>query len=74
MVSTAITAMTFDDDGKILYTASHDTLKMWNMAKGGLLIEAVESPWKGVLDICWTNNGLLGVAAGTNYLSIWMFD
>jgi hypothetical protein len=41
MVATAITAITFDDAGKILYTAANDTLKMWNMAKGGLLIEAV---------------------------------
>jgi hypothetical protein len=24
--------------------------------------------------LCWTESGLLGVAAGTHYLSIWAFD
>jgi WD40 repeat protein len=74
MVATPISAMAFDDDGKVLYTASNDSLKVWNMAKKGLLIESVESPWKGVQDIRWTPNGLLGVAAGTHYLSVWVFD
>ncbi len=57
-----------------MYTAANDTLKLWNMAKGGVLIETVESPWKGVQDISWTVNGLLGVAADTKYLSVWAFD
>ena len=33
MVTTPITAITFDDDGKVLYTAANDSLKIWNMAK-----------------------------------------
>lgn len=75
MVSMPITAITFDDEGKYLYTAGNDTLKIWNMAKGGLLIETIDSPWKGVQDICWNSaGGLLGVAAGTHYLSTWVFD
>lgn len=48
MVAMPITAITFDDEGKFLYTAGNDTLKVWNMAKGGLLIETIESPWKAV--------------------------
>ena len=73
-MATAVTAIAFNDEGKMLYTAANDTLKIWNMAKGGFLLETVESPWKGVQDICWTSNGLLGVAAGVNYLSVWAFD
>lgn len=38
MVSTPVTAICFDDDGKFLYTAANDVLKIWNMAKGGILI------------------------------------
>ncbi len=41
MVSTPITAITFNDKGTLFYTASNDTLKIWNMAKNGMLIEAV---------------------------------
>jgi WD40 repeat protein len=38
MVATPITAIAFDDKGNFLYTAANDTLKIWNMAKNGLLI------------------------------------
>jgi WD40 repeat protein len=41
MVAMPITAIAFDDEGKVLYTAANDTLKIWNMAKGGLLIETI---------------------------------
>ena len=74
MVAMPVTSIAFDDEGKVLYTAANDTLKIWNMAKGGLLIETIESPWKGVQEICWTPDGVLGVAAGTHHLSFWAFD
>ena len=41
MVSTPITAIAFNDDGKTLFTASNDVLKSWNMYKGGLLIDNI---------------------------------
>lgn len=74
MVAMPITSIVFDDEGKVLYTAANDTLKIWNMAKGGLLIETIESPWKGVQEICWTPDGVLGVAASTHHISFWAFD
>ena len=53
----------------MLYTAANDTLKIWNMAKGGLNHHGKVSKI-----FCWTSNGLLGVASGVNYLSVWEFD
>ena len=38
MIAVPVTAVAFDDKGSMLYTAANDTLKAWNMAKGGLLI------------------------------------
>lgn len=38
MVATPVTAIAFDDEGKFLYTAANDTLKIWSMGKSGLLI------------------------------------
>jgi katanin p80 WD40 repeat-containing subunit B1 len=48
MIAVPVTAIAFDEKGSVMYTAANDTLKVWNMAKGGLLVETIESPWKGV--------------------------
>lgn len=74
MIAVPVTAIAFDEKGSVMYTAANDTLKVWNMAKGGLLVETIESPWKGVQEICWTEDGVLGVAASQHYLSFWAFD
>ena len=41
MMAVPVTSVAFDEEGKVLYTAANDTLKVWNMAKGGLLIETI---------------------------------
>lgn len=41
IVSTPITALDFSNDGRYLYTAANDLLKIWNMGKNGLLIEQI---------------------------------
>lgn len=41
MMAVPVTAIAFDENGKFLYTAANDTFKVWNMAKGGLLIETI---------------------------------
>ena len=49
-----ITAIDFSPDGKQLCTAGNDILKIWNMNKNGVLLETIESAWRGVQDIMWT--------------------
>jgi katanin p80 WD40 repeat-containing subunit B1 len=71
--TTPITAIEFSDDGRILYTAANDSLKLWNMGKHGLLLDSVESPWKGVQDLCMINGALTGIAWGASGLSVWVY-
>ena len=69
-----ITAIDFSPDGKHLCTAGNDILKIWNMNKNGALVESIESGWKGVQDIIWTEKGLLGLASNSSTLSVWYCD
>lgn len=48
MLATSITAFAYNSNGKLLYTAANDSLKVWNMYKKGMLVESVETNWKGV--------------------------
>ena len=41
MVTSPVTAIEFSDDGKVLFTASNDTLKAWKMGKNGLLLDTI---------------------------------
>eukprot|EP00919_Chromeraceae_sp_WS-2016_P081804 GHVR01193213.1.p1 GENE.GHVR01193213.1~~GHVR01193213.1.p1 ORF type:complete len:160 (-),score=13.93 GHVR01193213.1:2568-3047(-) len=74
MVSTPITAIDFSDDGKLLYAASNDMLKVWNMRKNGQLVETIEANWKGVQDIIYIKGALAGVASNGGFLSVWVCD
>ena len=74
LVSMPITSITFSDDGRILYTAANDLLKSWNMYKGGILVEQVETNWKGVQDIAMIQEALMGIAFTAGHLSLWVWD
>lgn len=74
LVSMPITAIQFSPDGRNLCTAGNDILKIWNMNKNGLLMETIDSAWRGVQEIVWTDKGLLGVASSNQNLSIWYCD
>ena len=43
--------MKFTDDGKYLFTASHEALKVWMLEndKECILTDNVESSWRGVI-------------------------
>lgn len=73
-MSTPITAIDFNLDGRYLCTAGNDILKIWNMNKNGSLLESIESTWRGVHDIMWTDKGLLGLSSASNTLSVWYCD
>ena len=66
-----ITAIDFSTDGSFLCTAGNDILKIWNMNKNGLLLESIDSAWKGVQDILWVDKGIKGLASYGGTLSVW---
>ena len=74
LVSTPITSIAYNEDGKVLYTASNDSLKSWNMYKGGLLLESIETSWKGVQDMAVIQDALMGIAFSSGHLSLWIWD
>jgi WD40 repeat protein len=74
MVATPVTAISFSDDGKVLYTAANDVLKSWNMYKNGLLLETFDASWKGVQDIAMVKGALMGIASSAGSLSLWVCD
>lgn len=73
MGTNPITAIEFSEDGRILYTAANDSLKLWNMGKHGLLLDSIESPWKGVQDLCMIEDTLTGIAWSPAGLSVWAY-
>jgi len=34
-----------------LFSAAHESLKVWNLERDGSLLDNVESGWRGVLDL-----------------------
>ena len=74
LVSTPITSIAFSEDGKILYTAANDLLKCWNMYKGGILLDQVETSWKGVQDMAIIQDNLMGVGFSGGNLNLWLWD
>ena len=71
LVSMPITAIDFNLDGSRLCTAGNDILKIWNMDKNGLLVETIDSAWKGVQDLLWCDKGIKGLASYGGSLSVW---
>lgn len=71
LVSMPITAIDFSPDGTLLCTGGNDILKIWNMRKNGLLIESIDSAWKGVQDLLWCDKGIKGISSNAGNLSVW---
>ena len=44
------------------------------MNKNGMLLESIESAWRGVHEIMWTEKGLLGLSSTSTALSVWYCD
>ena len=70
-MSMPITAIDFSPDGTLLCTGANDTLKIWHMRKNGLLMESIDSAWKGVQDLIWCENGIKGISSNAGVLSVW---
>lgn len=39
-----------------------------------MLVDNVDSSWKGVQDLCLIDNTLVGIAFNNGYLSFWAFE
>ncbi|CAD8142562.1 unnamed protein product [Paramecium pentaurelia] len=63
--STPIQSILINDNGKILYSATHESLKVWDLEHDCQLLDNVESMWKGVQDMIITQDQeqLLGLAS-----------
>lgn len=72
--SSPINAIEFSHDGKLLYTACNDSLKVWIMGKDGMLVDNIDCSWKGVLDLCLIDETLIGVAFANGLLSFWAYE
>lgn len=44
------------------------------MYKGGIIVEQVETSWKGVQDIAMIQEALMGIAFSAGNLSLWVWD
>jgi katanin p80 WD40 repeat-containing subunit B1 len=74
--STPIQAISFEpQEGSILFSASHESLKLWNIEQGSL-IDNIESSWRGVQDmgVCVRDSTLIGVSVQGNSFSAWATD
>jgi hypothetical protein len=72
VVSTPITGLDFSEDGRYLYTAANDLLKIWNMGKNGMLVEQIEAGWRGVLDLSVVTGGMAALSFEKGCLSVWV--
>jgi len=70
-----IDAIEFDNNGELIFSASQNSLKVWDV-KTCKLIHNYDAKWSGVKDIKMTsdNSRILGVAAKANELSLWVSD
>jgi len=41
----------FEPNGKYIFSAAHESLKIWDLEKDGMLLDNVESTWRGVQDM-----------------------
>ncbi|KAM3141022.1 hypothetical protein pb186bvf_006823 [Paramecium bursaria] len=62
--TTPIQQIQFVNEGKYLFSAAHESLKVWDMEKdGGQLLDNIESTWRGVQDMITDRDYLYGLAA-----------
>ncbi|CAD8057045.1 unnamed protein product [Paramecium primaurelia] len=63
--TTPIQCILFEQNGKVLYSAAYDSLKVWDVEHDCQLLDNVESSWRGVLDliVVQERDQLLGLAS-----------
>ena len=66
-----ITAIDFSPDGNFFCTGGNDIMKIWHVKKSGLLIQSIDSAWKGVHDLLWCDKGIKGISSYAGNLSVW---
>lgn len=69
----AIDAITFDTEGKYLFSASNDSLKIWRAEHKCKYMNSIPIKWKGVKDLKLSqdNKTLMGVSTGPRSLTLW---
>jgi WD40 repeat protein len=74
--ATPIEAVSFDTEGKFLFTASNESLKVWKIDAGCRLLNSVPTKWKGVKDLMVSsdNKFVLGLSAGPKAFTSWNID
>jgi len=70
--STKIQQVKFASNGVNLFSASNDSLKVWDMDRSKL-VDSIETSWKNVtsLEISPNEEELIGLTQNSTYLSVW---
>lgn len=71
-----IESIEFDPEGKYVFTASQNSLKVWDIEKEGRLRSKYDIKWKGVLDmkVGEKDRRLYGLSATPNEFTVWVTD
>lgn len=74
--ATPIEAISFDSEGKYLFTASNESLKVWKTDSGCRLLNSVPTKWRGVKEIKVSpdNQSVLTLSAGPKSFTCWWTD
>ncbi|KAL4445218.1 hypothetical protein ABPG74_022031 [Tetrahymena malaccensis] len=71
--ATYIQKILFNSDGDVLFSAAHESLKVWNLDKDGLLLDNVESQWRGIMDlqISEKDDSIIGITSYQQTFALW---
>jgi katanin p80 WD40 repeat-containing subunit B1 len=69
---TPIDCIKWNDDGRFIYSAAKETVKVWDLEQA-ILNDNIVSKYPGVLDmaISKTNQVLLGITSSSNHFGLW---
>lgn len=72
MDRTPIDCLKWSDDGKYIYSAAKESVKVWDL-ENSILYDNIISKFPGVLDmaVSKTNQVLLGVTSTSNHYGLW---
>lgn len=74
--ATPIEGISFDTEGKFLFTASNESLKVWKIDAGCRLLNSVPTKWRSVKDVRVSpdNTCVLSLSAGPKAFTCWSVD